>query len=73
MSADIDFYSEVNPAVFKEVIKPVTSTGRGSLEDTVRAISAVKQVPVELCAYRLKAYATTRKLANYRLSPDLSD
>ncbi len=73
VAADIDFLPDENPADFKDDIKPVYSTGRGLTEETVRAISAEKHEPDWMLAYRLKAYATYRKLAMPNFGPDLSD
>lgn len=73
VAADIDFLPDENPADAKDDKKPVYSTGRGLTEDTGWAMLAEKHEPDWMLAYRLKAYATYRKLAIVIFGPDLSD
>lgn len=46
---------------FHDDVKPAYSTGRGLTEATVREISAAKNEPEWMLAYRLKAYEAIKK------------
>ena len=58
---------------FHDNIKPVFSTGRGLSVDVIRQISAAKEEPEWMLAYRLAAYQTYLKLDEADFGPDLSE
>lgn len=57
---------------FHDDVKPVFSTGRGLSEAVIRQISAAKNEPAWMLAYRLAAYQTYLKMNEANFGPDLS-
>ncbi len=57
---------------FKDRVTPILTTGQGLNEAVIRQISAAKHEPEWMLRFRLRAYATYRKLPLPQFGPDLS-
>ncbi|MDR3191167.1 MAG: Fe-S cluster assembly protein SufB [Lactobacillaceae bacterium] len=58
---------------YADDIQPVFSTGQGLSEDVVRAISAAKNEPAWMLAYRLEAYQLYLSMELPKWGPDLNE